>query len=274
MKILICVSGMPYAKPILQYGRLLATLQESEITLLTVTDKSDTVAPGAMLKKAKSYLNVPVSCLKVKYGHPIPEIVQETREVRYDIVIIGLTIARRFLDSWLNDISQKIAEQLTTSVLIVKEAEPKLKRILVCTGGHEQLSQVVVMRGATLAQLAQAELKLLHVLSPIPEIFRGLVGMEESLQQILASHTPVAQHLQWANTLFEAMGIQAETILHKGVVIDEIQGEVVENSYDLIVVGAHTQMGLLERWLMRNVDSQIIAQIPCSILMVRNNEGE
>lgn len=271
MEILICISGMPYAKQTVVFGNLIASLGESYVTLLTVVDDEEEIEPAeATLREARKLLDVSEMTVKVRQGDPVHEIVRESRKGDYDFVIIGSRIAKGVFGLVFGSISGKVVQQASSSVLVVKEDRPQIRRILICTGGR-QISRSVVTTGARLAQAAGAKVKLLHVVDRLPAMYAGLDTMEETLPELLQTNTPIAQHLRWTAEVLAHHEVQAELALHRGIAVDEILREASEMECDLLVIGAQVeQTTWLNELLVSTVTPQIVDRAPCSVLVVRS----
>lgn len=270
MKTLICVAGMPYAKPTIVFGGLMASLGAPHVTLLTVVEKGrDVIGAEAMLAGAQTLLDVPVEAVKVRSGAPVEEIIKEASTGEYEMVVIGATVVKGLFGSFLHSISKKVTRQSPVSVLVVKEDRPVLRRILICTGG-QQVSRAVVKTGAKLAQAAEAQVRLLHVTDPVPGMYTGLEGMEETLTELLQSNTPLAEHLRWCAEVLASYGISAELTLQRGIAVAEILREAKECDCDLIVIGAQVEhASWLNEMLISTVTPNVVDHSPCSVLVVK-----
>lgn len=270
MKILICVGGLPFAEPTIKFGNLVAVLSISQVTLLTVVDgRVKKSAAAAMLARARELIDVPIDAIKVRKGQSVEEIVEEACEKGYDMIVVGSRVMNRFTQLLLRSITQRVAEKAPISVLVVKEERPSLKRVLICTGG-QKLNQAVIERGAELAKAASADVQLLYVTSPVPVMYSGLEDMDETLPELLQTNTPVAQHLRWAAHYLSQIGVSGEIKVRHGIVSEEIIREAEEGRYDLIVIGARTEMSLLNELLMEKVTPHIVEHSPSSVLVVRD----
>jgi nucleotide-binding universal stress UspA family protein len=269
VKILICIGGLPFAEPTLKFGNLVAALSASEVTLLTVVDGRIKKKDAAeMLAGARSLIDVPVHELKVRSGQSVEEIVEEAFDQGYDMIVVGSRVMNRFTQLLLRSVTQKVTKRVPTSVLVVKGERPSLKRILICTGG-QKLNQAVIEQGAQLAKAAQATVQLLYVTSPVPGMYSGLEDMDETLSELLQTNTPIAQHLRWAAHYLSQIGVSGEIKVRHGIVSEEIVSEAEEGHYDLIVVGARSEISLLNELLMEKVTPHIVEHAPSSVLVVR-----
>jgi nucleotide-binding universal stress UspA family protein len=269
VKILICVGGLPFAEPTLKFGNLVAALSVSEVTLLTVVDGHvKKKVASAMLAQAQALIDVPIDAIKVRKGQSVDEIVEEACEKGYDMIVVGSRVMNRFTQLLLRSITQRVAKKAPISVLVVKEERPSLKHILICTGG-QKLNQTVIEQGAKLAKAAGADVQLLYVTSPVPAMYSGLEDMDETLPELLQTNTPIAQHLRWAAHYLSQIGVSGKIKVRHGIVAEEIVREAQEGHYDLVVVGARTEMSLLNELLIEKVTPHIVEHAPSSVLVVR-----
>lgn len=271
MRILICVSGLPFAEPTIRFGNLVAALSASKVTLLTVVDgRVKKKEAAAMLAQAQAMLDVPVDKMKVRKGQSVEEIVEEACNKGYDMIVVGSRVMTRFTQMLLRSVTQQVTKKAPISVLVVKEERPSLKNILICTGG-QKLNRGVIEQGAKLAKAAQATVQLLYVTNPAPGMYAGLGNMDETLPELLQSNTPIAQHLRWAARYLAEQGVPGKINVRYGIVSEEILREASENDYDLLVIGARAELSLLNELLMEKVTPQIVEHAPHSVLVVRGN---
>jgi nucleotide-binding universal stress UspA family protein len=270
VKLLICVSGLPFAEPTLKFGNLVAALSASDVTLLTVVDRSRHKSDAsAMLAEAQELVDVPVDAIKVRKGQSVDEIVDEAYGEGYDMIVIGARVMSSFTQLLLRSVTQRVTEKAPISVLVVKQERPSLDNMLICTGG-QMLNQAVIERGAQLAKAAQAKVKLLYVATPVPSMYSGLEDMDETLPELLQTNTPIAQHLRWAAQFLADYGVPGEIKIRHGVVSEEILREADETQYDLIVMGARAEMSLLNELFMEKVTPYIVEHAATSVLVVRD----
>ncbi|MEJ2746704.1 MAG: universal stress protein [Anaerolineae bacterium] len=269
MKLLICVSGLPFAEPTIKFGNLVAALSASEVTLLTVVDRSQEKSDAsAMLAEAQDLVNAPIDAIKVRQGQSAEEIVEEACSGGYDMIVVGARVMSSFTQLLLRSVTHRVMEKAPISVLVVKEERPSLNNILICTGG-QKLNQVVIERGAQLAKAANARVKLLYVAAPVPGMYSGLDDMDETLPELLQSNTPIAQHLRWAAHYLAEQGVLGQIKVRRGVVSEEILREASGNPYDLIVIGARAESSLLNELFMEKVTPSVVEHVTTSILVVR-----
>ncbi len=269
MKILIYVSSQSNSKPAVQFGGLIARQTQSPVTLLTVIDESQNLDTAYQaLDTARWWLPDLEPSTSVRIGAEINAILEEIDSGDYDLVVLKARQAYQIKDFLTTKIGQRVARQAPISVLVVKQRQPQLNRILVCTSGVDVADPVIEM-GSQLAQASEAKLTLLHVTGAIPSMYTGLPKIEEHLPEILQADTPMARHLRHAVTMLAKQQIEAELELRHGAVANEILIEAQAGDYDLIILGASRASTHLTGWLMGDVTYQIINGAQCPVMVVR-----
>lgn len=138
------------------------------------------------------------------------------------------------------------------------------RKILLAYDGTRE-GRAVLREGAELAQRCGSQVHLLAVVKP-PTGFvfadaveqSGLVESEtQRFEQILAEG---AEKLR-------ARGLQAEATLRHGNPTEEILAVATAIGADLIVLGHHRR-NAISRWWRGAVDTDILTEAPCSLLVV------
>lgn len=270
MKTLICVAGLPYGERTVTFGAKLAAIGAPKITLLTVAEnEAGRAAAEKLLADAAALIDQPVDAQTVRVGSPVEEIVEESHEQKYEMIVIGEHVVHGLVDLFLRPVPRQVAKKAPSSVLVVKEGSRELKHILLCTGGR-QVNRSVVESGAMLARDLGAKVTMLHVSDPVPVMYAGLNTMHESLEDIIKTNTPIAQHLRWTFDLLKQYQLEVEPVLAHGVAANEIMRVAQERDVDLIVIGAQVaNAGWLDELLMSTVTPQVVDHASCSVLVVR-----
>jgi nucleotide-binding universal stress UspA family protein len=141
-RILICTGGADVAEPVIELGGTLAGLAQAQATLLhvvspvpsmytglneleeTLAELLRTDTPTAQhLRYAASVLDKHgvAGKLKLRYGVAADEILRETLEGSYDLVVIGASGTAGRIREWLlGNVTRQIAENAPCSMLVVK----------------------------------------------------------------------------------------------------------------------------------------------------------
>ena len=270
MKLLICVAGMPWAKPTISFGGLIARVTGAQVTLLHVVSRKEAPTPAEeMLARAREMLPDQAVQTRLCRGDPVTEILAEARRGSYDLLAVGARRDFGLTLRFLGSVSLAVVRRAPTCVLVVPQSRPQLRRVLICTSGIE-IAEPVIETGARLAGAAGARATLLHVSSPVPSMYTGLAEIEETLPELLQTETPIARHLRHGAEILARHRVQAELELRYGVAADEILHEAHQGDYDLIVIGASGATGRVRSWLLGDVTRQVIDSAVRPVLVVRH----
>ena len=269
MKTLICIRKLPYSENTVSLGELFADLVDTSITLMTVAEERRLVPEKeAALNRIRRELRLEDARIKVRVGDVIDEILDEADEGEYDYIVIGSRQLDGILDFLLADVPSRVAGKAETSVLVARQPSQALRKILIPVGG-QKMRKRVVRAGAELARRAEALVTILYVTDPVPSMYTGLDALDESLEELLSTDTPIAKHLRWSAEFLSGAGVEANIKLRHGVTSDEIMREARQGEYDLVVLGAPALKGPLQRLLMDQVTPQVVDKAVCSVLVVR-----
>jgi nucleotide-binding universal stress UspA family protein len=269
MKILIYVSSQTNSKLAVMFGSLIARHTQSSVALLTAIDNpQDLDTAHQFLSTARGWAPELDMDISIRVGPVINCVLEEIDSGNYDLIILKacqVVKTKKFLAPKLE---RRVAQQAPISVLVVKQKEPILNRILICTSGVD-ISGPVIEMGAWLAHSTQAKVTLLHVTGSIPYKYTGLGKIQEHLPEILQTDTPMARHLRQAVSIFVKEKVDADLELRHGSVSDEILMEARTGNYDLIMLGASKISTKPTGWLMGDITYQVINAARRSILVVR-----
>jgi universal stress protein A len=109
---------------------------------------------------------------------------------------------------------------------------------------------------------------LLYVAGAVPSMYTGMDEIEERLDEVLETDTPLAKHLRMSAELLAKNNIEAQVEFRHGDVAESIILEAEEGDHDLIVLGtsgSNTFAGML----LGNVTQQVINRAKCAVLVVK-----
>jgi len=271
MKILVCTDGSTYAAEALRFGALIARKTKGPITLLGVIESAaDERKVNRALERTSTALceDVPDIETKTRRGHAAEEILKETEEEKYDLVIVGSRGRRGITRFLLGSTAARLARYCQTSLLLVKGKRKELARILVCTAGAKAGEKDTELAGR-IAALSGASVTVLHVMSQLPLTREAkMCDLENSTEALLASKAPEGEHLTRDLEILAELGVTAQAKVRHGLVVEEILAEAEEGEDDLIVVGAHVATGLL-RFMLSDLTENIVLDSQRPVLVVR-----
>src|SRR6266704_55896 len=139
MKMLFCSDGSIQAENASRFGSLIALACQAETTLLGIAEPeadrasfAEALARGQQLLVEKGARVESVS----RAGEPVEQIVQQTTETKYDLVVIGAVHKGASGTLYLSAKAYTIIKGIAPPVLTVIGSRTKLQNILVCSGGR------------------------------------------------------------------------------------------------------------------------------------------
>ena len=271
MRMLMCTDGSSCAAEALRLGALIAREAHDQVTLLGVIENPEEERNLVrMLQRTSNVLcdEVPHIETLVRRGHAAEEILEETEQNDYDLVVVGSRGRRGVTRFLLGSTAARLARYCPVPVLIVKGRRRRLRRILVCTGGAEAGEKDTQLAG-DVAALVGASVTVLHVMSQLP---LGpdceLDDLDCSAEALLLTDAREAVHLRKDLKILDDLNVPGAIKLRHGLVVDEILAEAKAGDYDMIAVGAHVASGL-GRFVLSDTTEQIVLGSDRPVLVVR-----
>lgn len=137
------------------------------------------------------------------------------------------------------------------------------KTIVIAYDGTDA-SNVALVEGVALARLCKAQLTLLGIVVTAGGLLLDPAIVSREL--IETEQRFLREALAEAARDFAHKGVNATTCLRDGDPATEIAAYAREIGADLVIVG-HGHKRLLARWFEHAVDAQILAAMPCSLLV-------
>ncbi|MCI0417529.1 ATP-binding cassette domain-containing protein [bacterium] len=243
-KLLLCISDAPAAAAVANFGCHLAEKAGLPATLLSVVDSSESInlAEEILEHIRQKWRNrLPLLKTRVRTGSSFEEIIAESQEGSYDLVVLGRKETGRHVRSLL---ARGIA-------VVIAQEDRQISRILICTAVGEP-GKADVRIGGRLARLTGASATVLHV---------------PSQQQAEDQKTRSDLHIQQALSTLQTFGVQGDSMIGKEPAVDFIIEQAESGNYDLIVIGAPPS-GRSPRFLLQDAASQIVNGTSRPVLIV------
>jgi nucleotide-binding universal stress UspA family protein len=170
-------------------------------------------------------------------------------------------------------VNREILPKMPCCVLIAKNPKPEIRKILMLTGGL-RVSESMINIGARLASALQAKVTLMHVAANVPSMYTGLETIEETLEEMLQTDTPIAKHLRACARVLDRCNVPSELKLKHGEPVYEIVREVDREDYDFVIIGATGASTSLKEMFFRNVTKEVIDMVGIPILVVNQRHAE
>jgi nucleotide-binding universal stress UspA family protein len=249
LKVLICFDPQSTDNGPLEFGCKLAELTHGPTNALTIVGPEaplDEVRDRLALLKSERFSHLPNLETKARQGNAATEIILETQEGRYEVIILGRQKRS------IGFIAHQILTQAKVPVLLIESVRPKIERILICTAAGEP-GKMDVLFGGRVARQVGAQVVVLHV--PHPNSSR-------------LSLNRIERHLNQTQKTLEALGVQTEyRIKEYAPLVLGITQEIEDGDYDLVVIGAPLQPHLHQiSWM--DIASQIIQGTSRPVLVV------
>jgi nucleotide-binding universal stress UspA family protein len=264
------IGDSPRGPDLMKFAEIISRAMDLQPVLLHVVPTGEPFEESkSILANARAVLtHEEVESLTVE-GNVEEEILRELHQRPYRLLVLETSQREGFQP--VSPRSQRLADKVEVSVLLVRNPPELIQEILICTGGHDESTHAISW-GIRLAAANQANAKILHVASSTPTMYTGLPALEESLEAVISRDLPLSQHLKQAATIAEEAQVKARVELRHGIVAEEIVRACEVEPNDLIVIGAPRRGAFIERLLLGRVGPQLIASIGCSILIIRGEE--
>jgi nucleotide-binding universal stress UspA family protein len=151
---------------------------------------------------------------------------------------------------------QRVIKKYKSSVLIAREPQSPLKKILVVLGG-ENRDHVTLDWIMKLAIPSQAEVTLLAAIPPVPRMYQGLPEMSVEIPKILEGKSALGNHLECLVGRLEAHGVDVALRIPEGDSKWVIHQEMIEGDYDLVAVAAEPD-DWFKKVLLRSVVDPVL----------------
>jgi len=245
---------------------VVSALEMQPVLLHVIKPGGESSVGEQYLEKARGMLGISSVETLLKEGGVAPEIQAELKRRNYQLLVLETGGVSPGHPS--TQLSQRLANSVSHSVLLVRPPAGEIRRMLICTSGSP-ISVGLIRWGFKLAKIASAQPTVLHVASAVPEMYAGLPMLTEDLANVLSRDTPLSTHLRQVAEMAEREGVQAQLELRHGFVAEEIARACDMKDYDFIVIGAAKSPKLVDGWLIDKVTPLVLPSITCSILVVR-----
>jgi nucleotide-binding universal stress UspA family protein len=181
-----------------------------------------------------------------------------------DLVIFGEPDQPLIQQLLLGTADLKVAEQMPSSVLLAHQPRGALNHILLIVRGQET-DDVAVDWAVRLAQPSQANVTVLAVVSHMPATYDHVTRMQHGIAQWLATDTTLGRQMRRIAQHLASWETRGTLRFRQGPAESQIQREMAEGDYDLIVIAADPSswwsrrlLGELVTPLLRWVDRPVL----------------
>ena len=274
-ELLIATNGFTGTWPSIEYGAWLASILETKITLLGVTENLNPAAIDDhhpledVFERAVALFqqNGVTYSLEVQNGNAEDVIPRKTRQGDFITILgpLGRPQIRRLL---AGRSIRHLMEGIEQPILYVPESRLPLKKLLICMGGlgYEVTAEHIAMQ---MAMKSRAEITLLHIVPPIDMNYPTARTVSENWQNLAETDTPIGRSLRQALEIAKNDGLVASVKARQGNVVEEILAEIKDGSYDLLCMGSPYSTNALRQLYAPNVTAEIAEGTTCPVLSAR-----
>ncbi len=149
-------------------------------------------------------------------------------------------------------------------------------RVLFCVDGSEGADRALA-RGVAWLKDAGIQAVVLHVIPEVDERLRHYERLHEDelreIERLFGHEGHGLEVAVQARDRLKALGFKAERKVRQGDPATEILAEILEGSYDLVVL-ASDGAGAVKEPRLGSVAEQVVRAAPGSVLLVRGGEAQ
>jgi nucleotide-binding universal stress UspA family protein len=189
----------------------------------------------------------------------------------YDLIVwgeAGQRLGQRLISGLTCNRARK---QMNASLLVTWRPRWPLKRLLLLIQDGERDNPALDW-AVRLARPSGASVTALAVIPPLPAMYSRHVRMQQGLDAVLATNTPLGQQMRQVARRLVDWGVEATLLLRQGLPDQEIHREVVQGDYDLIVVADQTG-AWWQRCLSRDWAASLSSWAERSVLLAKPFSG-
>lgn len=273
--LLITTNGFQGTWPSIEYGAWLATILETKITLLGVTENLNPAAIDDhhpledVFARAVALFqqNEVAYSLEVQNGNAEDVIPRKAKQGNFITVLgpLGRPQIRRLL---AGRSIRHLMEEIEQPILYVPESKLPLKKLLICMGGlgYEVTAEHIAMQ---MAMKSRAEITLLHIVPPFDLDYPTARTVSKNWQNLAETDTPIGRSLRQALEIAKNDGLTANVKARQGNVVEEILNEIKDGNYDLLCMGSPYSVNSLRQMYAPNVTAEIAEGAACPVLTAR-----
>lgn len=275
MELLIATNGYKETWHAIEYGAHLAKSMGMKVTLLGLTEKlnpsaiddhhplEDIFESAVSLFKDRG---VDYS-LEVQNGEAEKVVPQKANSGDYIVVISPF--GRPQLKRWLTGRSLRLLmEKITSPILYVPEARLPLKRILVCIGGlgYAETTEEFAFQ---IAGANEASVTIMHVIPPSYLDYPTTREVLNHTDDLAETDTLQGRNLKKGLEIANKYGLNANSIVRQGNIVEEILAEVKTGEYDLVCLGSPYSTQTLRQYYTPNVTAEVAEALHFPVLTAR-----
>jgi len=275
-ELLIATNGFKETWNAIEYGAWFAASMRMKITLLGVTEELNPAsiddhhpledifeeAVGLFKDRDVEY------SLEVRDGAAEQVITEKANNGDYIVVLSPL--GRPQLKRWLTGRSiRPLLEKIASPIFYVPETRLPMKKILISIGGLGYAESVEKL-AIQIAAANKADASILHVIPPTDLDYPTAKKVSSHADDLIETDTPQGRNLKKGLEIAREYELNANAVVRRGNIVEEILAEAKEGNYDLVCLGSPYSAHTLRQYYTPNVTAEVAEALHCHILTARN----
>jgi len=252
---------------------------------LTSAAKIDLLAGGELFekeirKKSDARLQQQISALhatglEIRYetllGEPFVELIHAVQQEGYDLLMLGTRGMSTWKQFFVGSTAKRLIRKSPSAVWIVKAEHTGPPRVILTATDFSDVSRKTVLRSLWLAEMADAELHLVHVIDAKDEPTNLLEDTPPGVSLREVVNQSATQRL---DQFLGSLGTDCRRLvphLTWGYPWQEISRIATLHNADLITIGTVGRSGI-EGVLLGNTAERVLDSCDCSILTIKPDD--
>jgi universal stress protein E len=204
-------------------------------------------------------------------GEPFVEITRAAQAEGYDMVLAGTRGAGKLEQFFVGSTAKRLIRKCPASVWIVKAEHLVPPKVVLAATDFSEVSFKAVREGLKIAQQADAEFHLLHIIDSkdVPEDLISRVPEGSTLRQEI--NDEATKRLDTFVASLGVDGTQIQSHLSWGTPWQEIRRIAKHQAAELIVIGTVGRSGV-KGLLLGNTAERVLDSCDCSILTIKPDD--
>jgi nucleotide-binding universal stress UspA family protein len=206
-------------------------------------------------------------------GEPFVEITHAVQQEGYDLVLTGTRGVSAWKQFFVGSTAKKLIRKCPASVWIVKVEQTEAPKVILAPSDFSDVSRKAVLKGLFLAEKAQAEFHLVHVIDS--------KDVRDDLLESIPPGSSVREEINKAATerldaflkSLEETSVNIVSHLTWGHPWQEITRIAEKHNADLITMGTVGRSGI-KGVLLGNTAERVLDSCDCSILTIKPDDYE
>lgn len=204
-------------------------------------------------------------------GEPFVEITRAVQAEGYGMVLAGTRGAGKLEQFFVGSTAKRLIRKCPASVWIVKAEHLVPPKVILAATDFSEVSFKAVKEGLKIAQQADAEFHLLHIIDSkdVPEDLISRVPEGSTLRQEI--NDEATKRLDTFVASLSVDGTQIQSHLSWGTPWQEIRRIAKHQAAELIVIGTVGRSGI-QGLLLGNTADKVLDTCDCSILTIKPDD--